>query len=197
MKRLIIAISLFLTILIVGSAPIISPESKAVTETQSTRYIASFHVEKPRDSVISPGGSTAAGLPEKNDWGFNSWLFMEVSVPFFPLSEIEVESGVEAGEYVPVLTFLPSSDWVLFEEEIDGGFWRTIWFYSKSISVGQHFSPLFDSWNMTNFRVRNGVCGQHSYQEITAALNMATVQRYSLQSDGIAGDPAVLWSLLK
>ena len=66
----------------------------------------------------------------------------------------------------------------------------------KPIPSGSTYTTLFDSWTLTNFKVRNGICGQHTYSEITEAVNSSSLERYSLQSDGISGTPAQLWEMV-
>jgi hypothetical protein len=144
---------------------------------------------------ISPGGDVAAARPEVNTWAFDSWVFMDVSIPTFAASEVEPEADVVAGDWVPVLTFGPSPSWTLVQEDY-GSVWRSVWMYNSPVNDGQQFTPLFYSWHMTNFRVRSGQCGQHSYKEIAEAINSATVQRYSLQEDRISGTAEELWRMV-
>ena len=100
------------------------------------------------------------------------------------------------GNQIPVLTFTPNEGWTRIEEN-EGDVLTTVWFYSTPVNADQPFSPLFDEWTLTNFRVRNGICGEHTYDEIIGAANEARVTRYSLQTDEINGDPETLWSMVK
>lgn len=192
---LTMAISTMVVGLILSGAPTITDTgSTTMVKNQMAQsiYTARFRVA----TEISPGGNAAAGLPEVNTWGFDSWVFMAASVPCFPRAEVELETDVVAGDYVPVLTFTPSPGWTLVEEEY-GSIWRSVWMLSTPMEADGDFPPLFHTWHMTNFRVRNGVCGEHSYAEITAAMNRATIQRYSLQADGIDGTAMELWRMVK
>jgi hypothetical protein len=115
----------------------------------------------------------------------------------FNRDEVELDEQME-GKQIPVLTFTPNEGWTRIEEKTDGGVWNTVWFYSfPVVASGTAFPPLFDEWTLTNFRVRNGICGKHTYSEIIDAANSALVTRYSLQADGISGEPAVLWGMVK
>ena len=190
---LTIGLSLALMTTILSTAPTIS--DAASSTTAESRYSASFTVQKP-EKVVTPSGSTTADLPEVNDWGFNSHLFIVSRIPCFPTNEVELEPDVEAGDWVPVLTFEPNPGWVSICEEIKDGILTTVYFYSEPIPADSTYTPLFDSWSMTNFKVHSGVCGQHTYSEITEAVNSSSLERFSLQSDGISGTPAQLWEMV-
>ena len=194
---LTIAASLAVTAIFLSSAPTISDAASSTTAstTAESTYTASFTVQKPK-KVVTPGGSTTADLPEVNDWGFNSHLFLVSRIPCFKTSEVELEPDVVAGEYVPVLTFEPNEGWEVVEESLSDGVLTTVYFYSTPIAEGEQFTPLFDSWSMTNFKVHSGVCGSHTYAEIIDAVNSAGLERFSLQSDNISGTPAQLWEML-
>ena len=191
---LTIGLSLALMTTILSTAPTIS--DAASSTTAESRYTATFKVQKPK-KVVTPGGSTTADLPEVNDWGFNSHLFIVSRIPCFLVDEVELEPDVQvSGEYVPVLTFDPNPGWEVVEESLSDGVLTTVYFYSTPIAEGEQFTPLFDSWSMTNFKVHSGVCGQHTYSEIIDAVNSSSLERYSLHSDGISGAPAQLWEMV-
>ena len=191
---LTIGLSLALMTTILSTAPTIS--DAASSTTAESRYTATFKVQKPK-KVVTPGGSTTADLPEVNDWGFNSHLFIVSRIPCFLVDEVELEPDVQvSGEYVPVLTFDPNPGWEVVEESLSDGVLTTVYFYSTPIAEGEQFTPLFDSWSMTNFKVHSGVCGSHTYSEIIDAVNSAGLERFSLQSDGISGTPAQLWEMV-
>jgi len=101
------------------------------------------------------------------------------------------------GEQIPVLTFTPNEVWTRIEETTEAGVWHTVWFYSFPVASGAGFPPLFDEWTLTNFRVVNGICGEHTYTEILEAANEASITHYRLQADGISGEPATLWGMVK
>ena len=163
----------------------------STSSTGCAQYIATFHVVE--EQTIAPGGGAYLALPTANTWGFDSWLFFEVTIPTFDASSIELEPGEDYGQRVPVLTFEANPGWVKIEEDGE----RSVWFYTQPVESGAGFTPLFDQWTMPNFRVRSGQCGEHTYSEIIAAANEARVTRYSLQADGISGKPEVLWSMVK
>lgn len=190
---LTIGLSLALMTTILSSTPTIS--DAASSTTAESRYSASFTVQQP-EKIVTPGGSTTADLPEVNDWGFNSHLFIVSRIPCFLVDEVELEPDVEAGDWVPVLTFDPNPGWEVVEETLSDGVLTTVYFYSTPIAEGEQFTPLFDSWSMTNFKVHSGVCGSHTYSEIIDAVNSAGLERFSLQSDGISGAPAQLWEMV-
>ena len=191
-----IAASLAITSIFLSSAPTISDESIAAEPTATSTYTASLHTA-PKERSVAPGGEASAELPSVSDWGFNSWTFFVSSIPCFPVNEVELEADVVAGEWVPVLTFTPNDGWEVVEEGLEDGILATVYFFSEPIPAGSTYTPLFDSWSMTNFKVHSGVCGSHTYAEITAAVNSSGLERYSLQSDGISGTPEQLWSMVK
>ncbi len=194
---LTIAASLTVVATILSSAPTISDAATtAASTTAESTYTASFTVQKP-EKVVTPGGSTTADLPEVNDWGFNSHLFIVSRIPCFLVDEVELEPDVEAGDWVPVLTFDPNPGWEVVEESLSDGILTTVYFYSTPIAEGEQFTPLFDSWSMTNFKVHDGICGSYTYAEIIDAVNSAGLERFSLQSDGISGTPAQLWEMVR
>lgn len=189
---LTIGLSLALMTTILSTAPTISD---AASNTAESRYSASFTVQKP-EKIVTPGGSTTADLPEVNDWGFNSHLFLVSRIPCFLVDEVELEPDVEAGDWVPVLTFDPNEGWEIVEETLSDGILTTVYFFSEPIPSGSTYTPLFDSWSMTNFKVHSGVCGSYTYAEIIDAVNNSFLKRYSLQSDGISGTPEQLWEMV-
>ena len=192
---LTIGLSLALITTVLNSSPIISNEAAASNTAEST-YTASFTVQKP-EKVVVPGEETSAELPSVSDWGFNSWTFLVSRIPCFPTSEVELEADVQpTGDWVPVLTFEPNEGWEVVEETLSDGVLTTVYFYSTPIAEGEQFTPLFDSWSMTNFKVHDGICGSHTYAEIIEAVNSSGLERYSLQSDGISGTPAQLWEMV-
>ena len=210
MKRTLFVTVTLAGILVLGTTQTIPATSSTVSVTSpaksskltasqysasTSQYSASFHIAEERNIV--PGGTACAGFPITNTWGFDSWLFMEVSIPTFNASEIVLEPGEEYGPHVPVLTFTPNPGWTRIEDIKGNGVWTSVWLYSEPVDANQPFTPLFDDWTMTNFRVRNGQCGVHTYTEIIASANRATVKRYSLQADGISGNPETLWSMVK
>lgn len=191
---LTIAASLTVVATILSSAPTIS--DAASSTTAESRYSASFTVQQP-EKIVVPGEETSAELPSVSDWGFNSWTFLVSRIPCFLVDEVELEPDVQvSGEYVPVLTFDPNPGWEVVEESLSDGVLTTVYFYSTPIAEGEQFTPLFDSWTLTNFKVHSGICGQHTYSEITEAVNSSSLKRYSLQSDGISGTPAQLWEMV-
>lgn len=183
---LTIAASLAVITTILSTAPTITGETTAYAA--ESRYTATFKTAEP-EKVIVPGGSTSADLPNTVTWGFSSWLFMYVSVPVFPTDEVELEADVIAGDYVPVLTFTPNPGWEIVEEYLKDGVLHTVYFYNEPVKAGADYTPLFDTWSMTNFKVHNGQCGNHTYAEIIEKVNESGMDRYSLQSDGINGTP--------
>lgn len=194
---LTIAASLTVVTTILSTAPTISDAATtAASNTAESTYTASFTVQKP-EKVVTPGGSTTADLPEVNDWGFNSHLFIVSRIPCFPTNDVELEADVQpTGDWVPVLTFEVNDGWEIVEEKLEDGLLTTVYFYSEPIPSGFTYTPLFDSWSMTNFKVHSGVCGRHTYAEIIEAVNSSGLERYSLQSDGISGTPAQLWEMV-
>ena len=194
---LTIAASLAVMTTILSSAQTISDASTtAASTTAESRYTANFTVA-PEGRVVAPGGEASGDLPDSNTWGFLSWLFIRASVPVFRTSEVELEKDVEAGSYVPVLTFDPNPGWEVVEETLTDGVLTTVYFYSEPIPADSTYTPLFDSWTMTNFKVHSGVCGQHTYSEIIEAVNSSSLERFSLQSDNISGTPQDLWSMVR
>jgi len=193
---LTIGLSLALITTVLNSSPIISNEAAASSTTAESRYSASFIVQQP-EKIVVPGEETSGDLPEVNDWGFNSHLFIVSRIPCFPTNDVELEPDVQvSGDWVPVLTFDPNPGWEVVEEDLTDGVLTTVYFYNTPIAEGEQFTPLFDSWSMTNFKVHSGVCGSHTYSEIIDAVNSAGLERYSLQSDGISGTPAQLWEMV-
>lgn len=190
MKRAGFALLLAAGVVIISTARTIPAE----THTQISSYSASFRTVDEQE--LSPGGSASSGLPVKNEWGFNSWLFMEVEIPVFSREAVQLDEPMD-GKKIPVLTFEPNDGWVLVEEDWSSDIWRSVWFYSAPVPTGSSFTPLFGAWDMTNFRVRNGMCGTTSYKEICEKAEQAVVRRHSLQADGISGDPETLWSMVK
>lgn len=193
---LTIAASLAVTAIFLSSAPVIS-DSPSTSHAVESRYTATFH-SAPEPKVVTPGGTAEAELPDQNVLGFNSWLFLVSRIPCFPVDEVELEPDVRvSGEYVPVLSFDPNPGWVSICEEITDDPLTTVYFYTTPVPSGSTYTPLFNSWTLTNFKVRNGVCGSHSYVEIIEKVNEAGLERYSLQSDNISGSPADLWSMVR
>lgn len=193
MKRTILT-GLLAGILITCTACGTYTASSTTPSTATSSYTASFKIAEPQAAV--PGGASSLALPNSNSWGFDSWLFFEVSIPTLPADTVELDEQME-GDHIPVLTFTPNEGWTRIEEKTDGGVWTSVWFYSTPVDADQPFTPLFDEWVLTNFRIHSGICGSHTYEEIIAAANAASVTRYSLQSAGISGEPETLWSMVK
>ena len=194
MKRTLLAA--LAGILITCTACTSTPTTTAADLTTATSsYTASFKVVSEPQTAV-PGGASSLDLPTSNSWGFDSYIFFEVSILVFDRSEVELDKQMD-GDHIPVLTFTPNPGWGLIEENEADGVLTTVWFYSTPVDADQPFSPLFDEWTLTNFRVRNGICGSHTYSEIIDAANAARVTRYSLQAEGISGDPETLWSMVK
>ena len=193
---LTIGLSLALMTTILSTAPTISDQARAAEPTAASTYTVTFHTA-PKERSVAPGEETSAELPSVSDWGFNSWTFLVSRIPCFPTSEVELEPDVVAGEYVPVLSFETNEGWEVVEETLSDGVLTTVYFYSTPIAEGEQFTPLFDSWSMTNFKVHSGICGSHTYAEIIEKVNEAGLEHYSLQSDGISGTPAQLWEMVR
>ena len=134
---LTIAASLTVVATILSSAPTISDAS---TTAASNTYTATFH-SAPEPKVVTPGGSTTAELPSVSDWGFNSHLFIVSHIPCFPTSEVELEAGVEADDWVPVLSFEVNEGWEVVEETLSDGILTTVYFYSTPIAAGGAVHP--------------------------------------------------------
>ncbi len=194
---LTLGLSLALMTTILSTAPTISDAATTAASTPAeSRYTASFTVQQP-EKIVVPGEETSAELPSVSDWGFNSWTFLVSRIPCFPTNDVELEPDVQiAGEYVPVLTFDPNPGWEVVEETLSDGILTTVYFFSEPIPAGSTYTPLFDSWSMTNFKVHSGICGSHTYSEIIEAVNSSSLERFSLQSDGISGTPAQLWEMV-
>lgn len=195
---LTIAASLTVVATILSSAPTISDAATtAASNTAESTYTASFTVQQP-EKIVAPGAETSAELPGSNDWGFNSHLFIVSRIPCFPTNEVELEPDVQpTGDWVPVLSFEPNEGWEVVEETLSDGILTTVYFYSEPIPADSTYTPLFDSWSMTNFKVHDGICGSYTYAEIIEAVNSAGLERFSLQSDGISGTPAQLWEMVR
>ncbi len=97
--------------MIISSALLISDRSM----TAQAIYTAQFRAA----AEISPGGDAAAGLPGTNTWCHDSRVFMEVTIPCFTREEVELESDVRPGAWVPVLTFTTASSWMLIQGEFE------------------------------------------------------------------------------
>ena len=192
MKRTILT-GLLAGILITCTACGISTATSTTqaTETATSSYTASFRIAQ----TTLPGDESSLDLPTSNSWGYDSYVFMEVSIPTFPASAVELDEQMD-GDQIPVLTFTPNEGWTRIEETTEAGVWHTVWFYSSPVASGTAFPPLFDEWTLTNFRVRNGICGEHTYSEIIEAANSALVKRYSLQAV-MDGTPETLWGMVK
>lgn len=93
---LTIAASLTVVATILSSAPTISDAASSTTAstTAESTYTASFTVKQP-EKVVVPGGETSGDLPEVNDWGFNSHLFIVSRIPCFLVDEVELEPDVQ------------------------------------------------------------------------------------------------------
>ena len=193
MKRKILT-GLLAGLLITCTACGTSTAASTTPSTATSSYTASFKVVSEPQTAV-PGGASSLDLPKANSWGFNSYVFMEVSIPTFPADTVELDEPMEC-DHIPVLTFTPNEGWTRIEETTEGGVWRTVWFYSAPVASGAGFPPLFDEWTLTNFRVRNGICGEHTYDEIIEAANSAQVKRYSLQAV-MDGTPETLWGMVK
>ena len=191
MKRTILAAALVGLLATGCTRTVPTPAAAPVTSS----YTASFKVISEPQTVV-PGGASSLDLPTSNSWGFDSWLFFEVSIPTFDADTVELDEKMD-GDHIPVLTFTPNEGWIKIEESEGDGILTTVWFYSTPVGADQPLSPLLDEWVLTNFRVRNGICGEHTYSEIIDAANRAEVTRYSLQADGISGDPETLWNMVK
>jgi len=193
---LTIAASLTVVATILSSAPTISDEARAAEPTATSTYTVTFHTA-PKERSVAPGEETSAELPSVSDWGFNSWTFLVSRIPCFSVTEVELEKNVQpTGDWVPVLTFDLNPGWEIVEETLSDGILTTVYFFSEPIPSGSTYTPLFDSWSMTNFKVHSGVCGSHTYAEIIEAVNSSGLERYSLQSDNISGTPAQLWEMV-
>lgn len=192
---LILAASLAVVTTILSTAPTIPSGAATGTSAEESVYTATFSVAE-EEKIITPGGTTSADLPEINSWGFDSWIFLRVSVPVYPADEVELEPGEVAGEWIPILTFNAGEGWEVVEKELTECMLTTVWFYTTTVAHNQHFTPLIEDWCMTNFRVRNGICGDHTYTEITERLNETMVERFSLQADGISGTAEELWQMV-
>ena len=168
-----------------------STAASTTPSTATSSYTASFRVAQ----TTLPGDESSLNLPNSNSWGYDSYVFMEVSIPTFPASAVELDEPME-GNHIPVLTFTPNEAWTRIEENEADGVLTTVWFYSTPVDVGQPFTPLFDEWTLINFRVRNGICGEHTYSEIIEAANEARVTRYSLQAV-MDGTRDTLWGMVK
>lgn len=194
---LTIAASLTVVATILSSAPTISDAATtAASTTAESTYTASFTVQQP-EKIVVPGEETSAELPSVSDWGFNSWTFLVSRIQCFKTSEVELEADVQpTGDWVPILTFEPNEGWEVVEETLSDGILTTVYFFSEPIPSGSTYTPLFDSWTLTNFKVHSGICGSHTYSEIIDTVNASGLERFSLQSDGISGTPAQLWEMV-
>lgn len=196
MKRTILVTATLVGLLATGCTHTVpTPTTTAADLTTATSsYTAAFKVVSEPQTAL-PGDESSLSLPTSNSWGYDSYLFFEVSIPVFSRDEVELDEPME-GDQIPVLTFTPNLGWTRIEEKTEGGVWRTVWFYSSPVNTDQPFPPLFDEWTLTNFRVRNGICGEHTYSEIIEAANSALVKRYSLQAV-MDGTPETLWGMVK
>ena len=190
MKRAILT-GLLAGLLVTCTACGTTTAASTTPSTATSCYTASFKVAQ----TALPGDESSLDLPKANSWGYDSYIFFEVSIPVFSRDEVELDEPME-GDQIPVLTFMPNEGWTRIEENTEGGVWRTVWFYSFPVASGAGFPPLFDEWTLTNFRVRNGICGEHTYSEIIEAANRAQVKRYSLQAV-MDGTPETLWGMVK
>ena len=191
MKRTLLAA--LAGILITCTSCTTTPTAEEPSTATSSYTVAFKVVSEPHVAV--PGGASSLDLPTANSWGFDSWLFFEVSIPVFDRSEVELDEQMD-GNQIPVLTFTPNEGWTKIEQNEADGVLTTVWFYRTPVGADQPFLPLFDEWTLTNFRVRNGQCGEKSYAEIIEAANRAEVTRYSLQAV-MDGTPETLWSMVK
>ena len=58
-----------------------------------------------------------ANLPDKNTWGFDSWVFMVVKIPTITRDSVILDEEIE-GDEIPVLQFIPNDGWThLLDEE--------------------------------------------------------------------------------
>ena len=190
MKRILLAA---LAVLLITCTACTTTPTAEEPSTATSQYTVTMKVAEPQVAV--PGGASSLDLPNSNSWGYDSYVFMEVAIPVFNRNEVELDEQMD-GEQIPVLTFTPNPGWTKIEQNEADGVLTTVWFYSTPVDADQPFTPLFDEWTLTNFRVRNGICGSHTYSEIIEAANEARVTRYSLQAV-MDGTPETLWSMVK
>ena len=144
-------------------------------------------------STIAPAGAVEADLPDKNTWGFDSWVFMEVRIPTIARDAVILDEEFE-GEEIPVLQFVPNDGWTHLLDE-DGA---QVWFYEEVVPDGASFTPLFSEWTMTNFRIANNMSGETTSEELEALMNQNEVKRYCIQSEGFLDEaPEILWSMVR
>ena len=202
---LIISASLALTTCYLSTAVKISDDPEASTtgvEQTQEQSIEDSQDAASEDTAAAflPGISVPTGVDWKNRSTFRAYVFCETSVPVYPVSEVQLEAGVQTIDgYVPVLSYEPDEHWKLVEEDMDGAVYHRVWFNPTPADPDESIEPLFTEWEITNFHVAGGMSGEHSFTELGEAANEATVSLRKIQSDnlGIENPTAeALWSLM-
>ena len=186
-------------------------EDSSAESVSTDAYIATFiagdgtklFAASEKDNYLGPGVTvTEQGLPDRNTWNFDSYVFMEISIPVFPAEDVLLDPPVaghngDYGDWVPVLTFTPSTSWLEVENVIENGSQRKVWMYEKTVAPDETFTPLYTEVSMPNFRVSSGICGKMNYYtDIAPQVEKMMITRYSLQGN-LEGTPEQLWKMLK
>ena len=146
-------------------------------------------------------GAALKGKPSIHNVGsMDVYCFMQVEMPVFPSETVDLEADEPAADPVSLLCFTVSDVWTLVEQTEADGMRTAVYAYGTPMRLhpGETTDNLFTEWRVTNFRVRNGLCGDYTYRELTEKAAQFHIQGYAIQADHIGENltPETLWQML-
>ena len=169
------------------------------TETQTSPLKIEVIGETEMD--FFPGAVMDGKPAVENKGSMDVYCFMTVETPVFPAEAVALEADEPAGDPVPLVRFTISDTWMLVKETEENGIRTGVYAYGtpERLKPGEATDSLFTEWRVTNFRVRNGMCGETAYSEICERAAGFRIQGYAIQADHIGDNPPpeVLWQMIK
>jgi hypothetical protein len=170
----------------------------AAVQTQN----ATLHIEVVGEKEMDflPGAALEGAPAIENKGTIDAYCFMTVETPSFPAETVALEKNEPISDPVPLIRYTVSDAWKLVEKNEADGIIIEVYAYGspERLHPGETTNSLFTEWRVTNFRVRDGMCGDTAYGDLTAQAERFRIQGYAIQADHIGDNPTpeTLWQMI-
>lgn len=197
MKKAMIAAAL-----LAGSLALSGCACRTPSEQTAQTQDRPMHIEVVGETEMDffPGAVMEGRPAIENKGSMEVYCFMTVETPVFPAGTVALEADEPVADPVPLIRFTVSDAWTLVKETETDGIRTDVYAYGnpERLHPGETTDSLFNEWRVTNFRVRNGMCGNTAYSDLTAKAARFRIQGYAIQTEHIGDNtmPEALWQMI-
>ena len=168
--------------------------------SDGNQYVSPLRIEitgEAEETDFLPGAYCDARPAIRNKGEIDIYCFFEVNMPVFDAEDVELEKTESLIDPVPLVRYSVEPSWRLIKETTDSGIRTEVYIYTDILKPGEETAPLFDGWQVPNFKVRDNRCGKYSFIEIAEKTAEMQIHGYAIQTSGAGTKPEDIWRMVK